>query len=111
MSRKIRVPKAPTAAAPLSPAWTYVLLVGTPAPGRVSGWVRLFRQCVPHEAERNTRVWDFDRVGAALWRAHGAALTAEAAAHGFAPYWAEKRRPSGDGFEAWRQQFLATHSY
>lgn len=38
-------------------------------------------------------------------------LRAEAKAHGFEPWIATGRHPSGAGFEAWRRAFLARHAY
>jgi hypothetical protein len=46
-----------------------------------------------------------------LWQQHGAALTREAAAAAFVPYWAQQEAPAGAGFRQWRDRFLAEHTY
>jgi hypothetical protein len=99
MSRKIRTPKTQVADLPV-PAWTFVLLTGTPAPDRIRGWV------VQGQAGRFGEP-DADEI---LQR-HREALAEEAHAHGFEPAFLTEQRPSGDGFQAWQRQFLADHSY
>ncbi len=90
-----------------SPAWHFSLMVGTPPPCRLRGWVQQALDAVKRPDGR----WDYTPVGNRLWAEHAATLTAEARAHGFAPYWVRKQTPRGDGFTRWQQQFLTEHRY
>ena len=95
--RMKRTASAPTI--PLTPALTFALMTGTQATVRLVGWVTLAQ-------ER-----DVETALEAAWTQHGAALTAEAAAAGFEPHWLHRRRPTGPGFQAWSEAFLAASKY
>ncbi len=70
------------------------------------GWVVQAQAAV----KRSGR-FDYTEPGDRLWEAHGDSLTDEATSHGFAPYWAKKRKPRGEAFAAWATSFLQQHSY
>ena len=95
MPRKQRIPK-PRVDLPLSPAWKYLLMAGTFAPGRVPGWTDVVQE---------------NGMGNRLWAVHRAALLAEAAEHHFEPYWVRSRAPSGPGFRRWADLFVEQHRY
>jgi hypothetical protein len=83
-----------------SPAWTFALLTGGDPGCRLTGWVT------------RAQAGRFGEPTAAdIWAQHGDALTALAEENGFSPHYQTKRRPSGDGFERWRDAFLAKHTY
>jgi hypothetical protein len=83
-----------------SPSWTFELLTGASPGVRLRGWVKMLQAGQFGEP-----------TAAQVWAKHGDALTAEAEAHGFRPYWATKQTPTGAGFEQWRDAFLQQHQY
>jgi hypothetical protein len=99
MPRKLRREKVRLAALP-SPAWTYALLAGRDPDCRLHGWVTQAQAGQYGEPTADD-----------IWAQHQEALTDEARAHGFEPFWQTKRRTTGDGFERWSAQFLQQHTY
>ena len=99
MTRKRRTPKVRVEALP-SPAWTYALLVGTPAETRIAGWVRQAQGGCYGEPDADE-----------IWAQHREALIAEARRHGFEPAQLTGTPPTGVAFEPWRDRFLAAHGY
>ena len=99
MSRKIRVPKGQVLELP-TPVWTFALLTGRDPGCRLAGWVKQAQGGMFGEPN-----------SAQVWAQHQGALTEEAQAHDFAPYWATKKKPSGAGFDAWATAFLQAHRY
>jgi hypothetical protein len=85
---------------PLSAAWRWTLMTGTRPTARLAGWVE--------QAQETT---EGTVAGDRLWAIHGEALTAEARAAGFTPYWVAQQAPAGRDFRQWRDRFLAEHAY
>ena len=75
-------------------------MVGSLPTARLFGWVA--------QAQETT---EYTVAGDRLWAIHGAALTAEARAAGFSPYWATQQAPAGAGFRRWSAAFLAEQTY
>jgi hypothetical protein len=84
----------------LTPAMQFLLLTGTHAAARLPGWVTTAQAGTLDEPKPDH-----------VWWAHCDSLTAEAARHGFQPFWLTKKRPRGAAFDAWRTRFLALHTY
>jgi hypothetical protein len=82
-----------------SPSWTYALLVGDSPGVRLPGWPAMYQQHVGEPAAEQ------------VWAQHQDALIALAAQHGFKSFWETRRPPTGPGFRAWREQFIAEHAY
>ena len=95
----------------LSPAWVHILLVGTPAEGRVGGWLKAFQDSVPRGAAADRIAWDFSRTGNRLWIAPAPCSSRKRRLTASSRIWVRKRRPTGDAFEAWQRRFLATHQF
>ncbi|HEX2456914.1 MAG TPA: hypothetical protein VHI99_24665 [Vicinamibacterales bacterium] len=106
MPRKQRSPK-PRIDLPLSKAWHFALMTGTPPQCRLPGWVEFEYDAV----KLPTGDYSWTAAGDALWQQHGAALTREAAAAAFVPFWSQQEAPAGAGFRQWRDAFLAEHRY
>ena len=106
MPRKQRSPK-PRIDLPLSKAWHFALMTGTPPQCRQPGWVEFEYDAVKLPAGD----YSWNSAGDALWQQHHAALTAEARAAGFEPYWLSQQEPAGAGFRHWCDRFLAEHCY
>jgi hypothetical protein len=84
----------------LTPFMQFLLLTGTQAAARLPGWVTTAQAGTLDEPKPDH-----------VWWAHGESLTAEAARHGFQPFWLTKKRPTGDAFDAWEAQFIKTYRY
>ena len=78
----------------------FLLLTGTKAAARLPGWVAAAQAGTLDEPKPDH-----------VWWAHGESLIAEAARHNFQPFWQTRKRPTGDGYEQWKAQFLAAHVY
>ena len=91
-------PPPPAPEAVPSPSWRWLLMTGSPAQCRLRGWVALTYD-------------DCATVGRRLWAEHGDALTREAAAAGFVPFWSRRKKPRGPAFDAWAAAFLQAHRY
>jgi hypothetical protein len=90
-------------AAPLAPDCIYHLMIGESAGVRLRGWPDWF-QSWRDEASLNALL-------DAAWTAHGTSLTAEAARHGFQPFYATRQAPTASDVEAWAAAFIAAHRY
>lgn len=85
---------------PLSVAMQFELMTGREPHARLSGWVTHLQA-----GQYGHPTPD------AVWRQHGDALTAEAHAAGFAPYWPRKQKPRGPAVDAWMAAFIQQHRY
>ncbi len=81
----------------LQPAHAYRLVTGREASQRLVGWVRLAMGSPPTDET--------------VWAAHGDRLESETAQYGFRPFFATRKRPSGDEFARWETAFFKTHWY
>lgn len=93
---------------PLSAAWKHLLMTGQHATTRLPGWVEMAMDDYVRTADGD---YDYAPRGDRLWAVHGAALTREAAAHDFAPFWKTQRTPTGAGVERWQAAFIREHRY
>ena len=78
-------------------AHMYYLVVGEMPTCRLRGWVSLATKDDP--------------TAEMVWEQHREALIADAEANGFQPWMLTKTRPTGEGVDRWREQFLTAHRY
>jgi hypothetical protein len=84
----------------LTPAMKLLLMAGKTAEGRIRGWVALAQAGMHDEPDPE-----------AVWERHHADFITEATAHHFKPHRLTGRRPTGPGFDAWRETFIRANTY